>query len=41
VGAGLESIDCDYATAKNVLLIAPEGTRNVAEHSLGMISFNI
>jgi D-3-phosphoglycerate dehydrogenase len=39
VGAGLESIDCDYATAKNVLLIAaPEGNKNaVAEHSLGMI----
>jgi D-3-phosphoglycerate dehydrogenase len=37
VGAGLESIDCDYATAKNVLLIAaPEGNA-VAEHSLGMI----
>ena len=39
VGAGLESIDCDYAIAKNVALIAaPEGNRNaVAEHSLGMI----
>ena len=39
VGAGLESIDCDYATSKNVALIAaPEGNRNaVAEHSLGMI----
>ncbi len=39
VGAGLESIDCDYATAKNISLIAaPEGNRNaVAEHSLGMI----
>lgn len=39
VGAGLESIDCDYAQAKNIALIAaPEGNRNaVAEHSLGMI----
>jgi phosphoglycerate dehydrogenase-like enzyme len=27
VGASLESIDCDYATAKNVLLIAQKGTR--------------
>lgn len=39
VGAGLESIDCDYAEAKNVTLIAaPEGNRNaVAEHTLGMV----
>lgn len=39
VGAGLESIDCDYAVAKNITLIAaPEGNRNaVAEHTLGMI----
>lgn len=39
VGAGLESIDCAYATAKNITLIAaPEGNRNaVAEHTLGMI----
>lgn len=39
VGAGLESIDTDYASAKNVVLIAaPEGNRNaVGEHSLGMV----
>ena len=39
VGAGLESIDCDYALSKNIQLIAaPEGNRNaVAEHTLGMI----
>lgn len=39
VGAGLESIDCEYASAKGIHLIAaPEGNRNaVAEHSLGMI----
>lgn len=39
VGAGLESIDCDYATEKGVHLIAaPEGNRNaVGEHALGML----
>ncbi|OXA94847.1 2-hydroxyacid dehydrogenase [Flavobacterium hercynium] len=39
VGAGLESINCDYATSMQVSLIAaPEGNRNaVAEHSLGVI----
>jgi D-3-phosphoglycerate dehydrogenase len=39
VGAGLESIDCDYAIAKGIALIAaPEGNRNaVAEHALGML----
>jgi len=39
VGAGLESIDCDYAIAKNISLIAaPEGNRNaVGEHALGML----
>lgn len=39
VGAGLESIDCDYAKSKNIHLIAaPEGNRNaVGEHTLGMI----
>jgi D-3-phosphoglycerate dehydrogenase len=39
VGAGLESIDCEYALSKNITLIAaPEGNRNaVAEHALGMI----
>ncbi len=39
VGAGLESIDCEYALSKKIQLIAaPEGNRNaVAEHTLGMI----
>ena len=39
VGAGLESIDCDYAIAKEIHLIAaPEGNRNaVGEHTLGML----
>jgi D-3-phosphoglycerate dehydrogenase / 2-oxoglutarate reductase len=39
VGAGLESIDCDYASSKGVHLIAaPEGNSNaVGEHALGMI----
>jgi D-3-phosphoglycerate dehydrogenase len=39
VGAGLESIDCEYAVSKNIELIAaPEGNRNaVAEHTLGMM----
>lgn len=39
VGAGLESIDCEYALSKNIdLIAAPEGNRNaVAEHTLGMI----
>lgn len=39
VGAGLESIDCDYADSKNIKLIAaPEGNSNaVGEHTLGMI----
>lgn len=39
VGAGLESIDCDYAQEKGVYLIAaPEGNRNaVGEHALGML----
>lgn len=39
VGAGLESIDCQYALSKKIHLIAaPEGNRDaVAEHSLGMI----
>ena len=39
VGAGLESIDCDYAISKDIALIAaPEGNRNaVGEHALGMI----
>ena len=39
VGAGLESIDTDYAKQKGIYLIsAPEGNRNaVGEHTLGMI----
>ena len=39
VGAGLENIDCEYATKKGVYLIsAPEGNRNaVGEHALGML----
>jgi D-3-phosphoglycerate dehydrogenase / 2-oxoglutarate reductase len=39
VGAGLESIDCEYATLKNIHLIAaPEGNRNaVGEQALGML----
>ena len=39
VGAGLESIDTDYAIQKGIYLIsAPEGNRNaVGEHTLGMI----
>lgn len=39
VGAGLESIDCEYAASKGIHLIAaPEGNRNaVGEHALGMI----
>lgn len=39
VGAGLESIDCDYATEKGIHLIAaPEGNANaVGEHAIGML----
>jgi len=39
VGAGLENIDCEYAEAKGIQLIAaPEGNRTaVAEHALGML----
>jgi D-3-phosphoglycerate dehydrogenase len=39
VGAGLESIDTDYAGQKGIHLIAaPEGNRNaVGEHALGML----
>lgn len=39
VGAGLESIDLDYAKSKNITLIAaPEGNRNaVGDHTLAML----
>lgn len=39
VGAGLENIDCEYASQKGVHLIAaPEGNRNaVGEQALGML----
>jgi D-3-phosphoglycerate dehydrogenase len=39
VGAGLESIDTEYAAQKNIALIAaPEGNRNaVGEHTLAML----
>ena len=39
VGAGLESIDVEYAQSKNIQLIAaPEGNSNaVGEHALGML----
>jgi len=39
VGAGLENIDCEFASSKNIHLIAaPEGNRNaVGEHTLGML----
>jgi D-3-phosphoglycerate dehydrogenase len=41
VGAGLESIDCDYALQKNIHLIAaPEGNANaVGEHAIGVLLF--
>jgi D-3-phosphoglycerate dehydrogenase len=39
VGAGLESIDCEFAKSKKIHLIAaPEGNRNaVGEHAIGML----
>ena len=39
VGAGLESIDCEYAASKNIqLFAAPEGNSNaVGEHTLAML----
>lgn len=39
VGVGLESVDCEYATSKNIeLIIAPEGSQNaVGEQALGML----
>lgn len=39
IGAGLENIDCDFASRRGIHLInAPEGNRTaVAEHALGML----
>ena len=39
VGAGLESIDCEYAISKKIKLISsPEGNANaVGEHTIGML----
>lgn len=39
VGAGLENIDCDFASSKDITLIAaPEGNQTaVGEHALGML----
>ena len=39
VGAGIENIDCSYASSNGIKLIsAPEGNKNaVGEHTLGMI----
>lgn len=39
VGAGLENIDCDFASSKGIALIAaPEGNQTaVGEHALGML----
>jgi D-3-phosphoglycerate dehydrogenase len=40
VGAGLESIDCDYAASKKNHAHCPEGNRNSQEHTRKFVAFN-